>query len=214
VIGVLGGTFDPIHFGHLRPALEVYELLALAELRFIPCHVPPHRAAPDTPARHRLAMVGLAIAGVAGFRVDRRELDRTGPSYTVDTLRELREEIGAECPLLLIMGMDAFAGLHTWHRWDEIPALAHVVVAHRPGSTAAPDAPYLGLAPAAESPEILRGRPAGLVFFQPVTQLDISATSIRECLRAGHSPRYLLPDAVCRYIAEQGLYGPHTEEPQ
>lgn len=214
MIGVLGGTFDPIHFGHLRPALELHERLALAELRFIPCHVPPHRTAPDTPARHRLAMVRLAIAGVAGFRVDSRELDRPGPSYTVDTLRELRAEIGPEGPLLLVMGMDAFAGLHTWHRWDEIPALAHVVVAHRPGSAVAPDTGYLAMARVAESPEILRGRPAGLVFCQPVTQLDISATAIRECLRAGRSPRYLLPDAVCRYIAEQGLYRPHTEEPQ
>jgi nicotinate-nucleotide adenylyltransferase len=212
VIGVLGGTFDPIHFGHLRPALELHERLRLTEMRFIPCHVPPHRVAPDTPPHHRLAMLGLAIAGVAGFRVDSRELDRPGPSYTVDTLRELREEVGPDCPLLLVMGMDAFAGLHTWHRWDEIPALAHVVVAHRPGSAVAPETGYLAVAPAAESPEVLHRRPAGLVHFQPVTQLDISATAIRECLRAGCSPRYLLPDDVCRYIAEQGLYGPHPEE--
>ena len=214
MIGVLGGTFDPIHFGHLRPALEVYESLGLRELRFIPSHVPPHRGAPAAAAGHRLAMVERAIAGVPGFRVDSRELDRPGPSYTVDTLRSLLGEIGSDGPLLLIMGLDAFAGLDTWHRWREIPALAHVVVAHRPGSSIPEHAAYLELAPVTESRSALEDRASGLVFFQSVTQLDISATDIRERLRAGRSPRYLLPDSVRHYIAEHDLYQPDTEDPQ
>ena len=214
MIGVLGGTFDPIHFGHLRPALEVHESLGLQELLFIPSHVPPHRGAPAAAAGHRLAMVERAIAGVPGFRVDSRELDRSGPSYTVDTLRVLRGEIGAECPLLLIMGLDAFAGLDTWHRWREIPTLAHVVVARRPGSTVPEDAAYLELAPATESRLALAGKASGLVSFQSVTQLDISATDIRERLGAGRSPRYLLPDSVWRYITEHQLYQTNSEDPQ
>ena len=214
MIGVLGGTFDPIHFGHLRPALEVHESLGLQKLLFIPSHVPPHRGAPAAAAGHRLAMVERAIAGVPGFRVDSRELDRSGPSYTVDTLRALRGEIGAERPLLLIMGLDAFAGLGTWHRWREIPTLAHVVVAHRPGSTMPEDAAYLDLAPATESRSALADKASGLVSFQSVTQLDISATDIRERLGAGRSPRYLLPDSVWHYITEHHLYRTNPEDPQ
>ncbi len=213
MIGVLGGTFDPIHFGHLRPALEIHEQLQLDQLHFVPSNIPPHRAAPAIPARHRLAMLEHAIAGVPGFRADRRELDRPGPSYTVDTLRDLRAEFGPDIPLVLILGMDAFAGLHTWNRWREIPRLAHVLAAHRPGSELATDAPFCREMVLAEAPADLRGRACGRVFFQGVTQLDISATRIRADLRRGLSPRYLLPDAVGAYIIEHGLYRTATEDP-
>jgi len=214
VIGVLGGTFDPVHYGHLRPALEVYESLGLSELRLIPCRVPPHRPPPEAPPHHRLAMVERAISGVPGFRADARELARPGPSFTVDTLGELRAEIGPERPLLLLMGTDAFAGLQGWDRWREIPLLAHVVVAHRPGAAPAMDSPYLALAPATDSVAVLRNGAQGRVFFQPVTQLDISATGIRECLRVGRSPRFLLPGSVRRYIAEHRLYRDVSASPE
>lgn len=206
MIGILGGTFDPIHFGHLRPALEIVQQLGLRELRLIPSRVPPHRPSPQAPARHRLAMVERAIAGVPGFRVDTRELERRGPSFTVDTLRDLRRELRPECALLLLMGMDAFLGLHRWDRWEEIPTLAHLVVAHRPGSTPPVGAPPLAVAPITDSVSALRVRPWGRTFFQPVTQLDIAATRIRDDLRLGRSPRFLLPDSVLQYIDEQGLY--------
>lgn len=206
MIGILGGTFDPIHYGHLRPALEVCEALDLGELRFIPCRSPPHRGLPQASARHRLAMVERAIRGVPEFRADARELSRPGPSFTVDTLTELRAEIGSAGPLLLLMGMDAFASLHRWHRWQEIPALAHLVVAHRPGSALALDAPCLERVRRAAVGTALRDRPQGLVWFQPVTQLDISATRIRAGLRAGRSARFLLPGRVEQYIAEHRLY--------
>ena len=206
VIGVLGGTFDPIHFGHLRPALEVYESLGLAEMRFIPSHVPPHRDPPEVASQHRLAMVECAIAGVPGFVADARELSRSGPSFTVDTLDELRREVGAQCPLLLVMGMDAFAGLDSWHQWREIPRLAHIVATHRPGTAPATDSPCMALVEVAHSVAALQSAPSGRVCFQPVTQLDISGTAIREGLRSGRSPRFLLPGSVLHYIAEHQLY--------
>jgi nicotinate-nucleotide adenylyltransferase len=213
VIGILGGTFDPIHHGHLRPALEIHERLGFDELRLVPAHVPPHRPLPGATAEQRLAMVQRAIEGLSGFRVDRRELDRDGPSFSVDTLLALRAEVGASRPLLMLVGLDAFAELHTWHRWREIPRLAHVVVATRPGS--APPSPGTGYLEAAEvvhSPERLRERPCGHVRFEAVTALDISATAIRALLRAGRSPKFLLPDAVLDYILEKDLYRNDREE--
>jgi nicotinate-nucleotide adenylyltransferase len=213
VIGILGGTFDPIHHGHLRPALEIHERLGLDELRLVPAHVPPHRPLPGTTAEHRLAMARCAIEGLPGFRVDRRELDRDGPSFSVDTLFALRAEVGPHRPLLMLVGLDAFAELHTWHRWREIPRLAHVVVAGRPGSAApAAGTGYLDAADVVDSPERLRARPCGHVLFEAVTALDISATVIRALLRAGRSPRFLLPDTVLDYILENNLYRNDREE--
>ncbi|TVP88515.1 MAG: nicotinate-nucleotide adenylyltransferase [Thioalkalivibrio sp.] len=214
MIGILGGTFDPVHFGHLRPALEVRESLGLSEVRFIPSHVPPHRDPPEVASHHRLAMVERAIAGVPGFVADARELSRPGPSFTVDTLGELRREIGAECPLLLVMGMDAFIGLDSWHRWREIPRLAHVVATHRPGTEPATDSPCMALAEVADSVVALQSAPSGRVCFQPVTQLDISGTAIREGLRSGRSPRFLLPGSVLHYIAEHRLYHDNAGPPE
>lgn len=215
MIGILGGTFDPIHHGHLRPALEIHERLDLDELRLVPAHVPPHRPLPGTTANHRLAMAELAIRGLPGFRVDRRELDRSGPSYSVDTLVQLRAEVGPARPLLMLVGLDAFAGLHTWHRWREIPRLAHVVVVGRPGSgSPAPGTGYLEAADVVDSSERLRELPCGHVLFAAVTLLDISATAIRALLRAGRSPRFLLPDPVLDYILENDLYRNDREETQ
>ncbi|WP_018953687.1 nicotinate-nucleotide adenylyltransferase [Thioalkalivibrio sulfidiphilus] len=206
MLGILGGTFDPIHFGHLRPALEVMEHLRLDEVRFVPCRIPPHRRTPVASVEHRQAMVERAVHGQPGFVVDRRELDRDGPSYSVDTLESLRAELGNDMPLCLMMGMDAFAGLPSWHRWEEILKLAHIVVAHRPGSPASHDLGDWATEAATRDLHELRARPAGAVWFQPVTQLDISATAIRAMLRRGESPRYLMPSSVLDYIRVQGLY--------
>jgi len=208
-IGVLGGTFDPVHFGHLRSALELLESLALAEVRLIPCGHPPHRQPPVAPAAARLAMLELAAAGQVGLRVDARELERPGPSYMVDTLAALRAEVGAT-PLCLILGADAFLGLPGWHRWQELTELAHLVVMHRPGweldhALAAPLAQLLALRRVHEA-AALAAQPAGSILLAPVTPLDISATAIRAQIAAGRSPRYLLPDAVWDYIRSRGLY--------
>lgn len=206
-IAVLGGTFDPIHDGHLRPALELFEDLDLAEIRFIPAGQPPHRDQPIASAKQRLTMLKLAVAGQSGFVVDERELYREGPSYMVDTLQSLRSELG-DRPLCLVLGMDAFEGLPNWHRWEEIPDLAHLLVIHRPGS-GLPLSEVLGELLGERKlhhADALQEKPAGGILFHPVTQLDVSATRIREILAQGRSPRYLVPDQVWSYICEQGLY--------
>lgn len=208
-IGILGGTFDPVHFGHLHSALELQETLGLAEVRLIPCGHPPHRNPPRAPASARLAMLELAVTGQPGLRVDPRELERPGPSYMVDTLTSLRDELG-KAPLCLILGSDAFLGLPGWHRWQELVQLAHLVVMHRPGwvldhSLAAPLAQLVDTRRVYEA-AALAAQPAGSILLVPVTPLDISSTAIRTLIAAGRSPRYLLPDAVWEHIRTHGLY--------
>lgn len=210
-VGVLGGTFDPIHFGHLRLAQELADALGLARVRFIPSGTPPHRASPQVSSAHRLKMVRIAIAGNPLFEADDREVRREGVSYTYDTLTELREE-SAERPLCLLMGADAFTALTTWHRWQELFDLAHVVIAHRPGFLlqelqAALPAPLrkIYLQRLAGAPGMLRAH-AGSVLTCEITALDISATRIRALLAQGHSPRYLAPEAVLEYIDHNHLY--------
>ena len=207
MIGIFGGTFDPVHFGHLRPALEVMEALSLEEVRFIPAGRPNLRDAPQASAEQRLAMLERAVAGQPGFVIDEREIHRQGVSYMVDTLASVREEIGAR-PLCLILGYDAFLKLHRWHRWERIPELAHLVVAHRPGwDGQGPDAPLQRLlAERSCAADALADRPAGCIVRVAVTQLDISATRIRELVHGGRDIRFLLPDSVRDYIIEQRLY--------
>ncbi len=200
MLGVLGGTFDPIHFGHLRPALEVQQALGLAEVRLVPLRDPPHRNRPQTTDEQRLKMLQAAIQGLPGFRIDRQELERRGKSYTVETLRALRYEVG-EMPICLLMGSDAFRQFHSWHRPDQILQLAHLVVMQRPG-----DPLPAATERVVDSSEPLAATPGGHILFQPVTQLDISSTAIRALIRNRLSPRYLLPDAVLAIIQAQRLY--------
>lgn len=206
-IGIFGGTFDPVHFGHLRPVLEVLEELDLAEVRLIPCHIPPHRDLPQIGGNYRKELLQLAVAGVPRLVVDDRELARPGPSYTVDTLASLRREFPA-VSLCLILGMDSFLGLPGWHRWRELAELAHLVVLDRPGSAPSVEGELADwLADRRiESSQRLGTTRAGAVYFHPVTQLDISASRIRRLIADGRPPRFLMPDAVWRRIAEQGLY--------
>lgn len=210
-IGLLGGTFDPIHFGHLRLAQELADALGLARVRFIPTGTPPHRNSPQVSGAHRLQMVRIAIAGNPVFEADDREIRREGISYTYDTLTELRNDLG-ERPLCLLMGADAFAALTTWHRWQELFDLAHVVIAHRPGFRlqqlqAALPAPLrkIYLQRLADAPGMLRAS-AGSIVTREITALDISATLIRAMLAQGSSPRYLAPDIVLEYIDHNQLY--------
>lgn len=212
-IGILGGTFDPIHYGHLRLAQQVGETLKLAQVRFVPSGTPPHRTAPQLSAPERLAMVRLAVRENALFDVDDREVRRSGPGYTVDTLAELRRELGAARPLCLMVGADAFLDFATWRRWHELFELAHVVIAHRPGypvDTWQERMPQpLAREYAARSlkqPLAVHLAPAGGIAVVAITALDISATMIRELLRSGSSPRYLLPDSVLDYIQARKLY--------
>lgn len=209
-VGVFGGTFDPIHFGHLRPALELFEQLGLERVHMIPSAVPPHRPQPVASAEQRLAMLELALAGQQGLMIDKRELERSGPSYMVDTLSSLRSEMG-DRPLCLLLGVDAFLGLSGWDRWQMLLELAHIVVAHRPGwqlhQETLPEELRLALSSRwLPSPSRLQETTSGGIWLQGVTQMAISATNIRERIAAGYSANYLLPASVWQYIQQQGLY--------
>lgn len=205
-IGLLGGTFDPVHIGHLRAALEVKEQLALDEVRLLPSARPPHREQPQASAQQRLQLCQLAVKGVPGLSVDDRELRRATPSYTVDTLLELRDELGAAAQLFWLVGEDALAGLPTWHRWQELFELAHWVVLKRPDQAQAWSVELAAeLARRSCSADQLHG-PAGFVVFLQQPALMVSATDIRKRLAQGRSVRFLLADAVDEQIRAQHLY--------
>ncbi len=207
MIGVFGGTFDPVHFGHLRMALEAAEALAAESVRFVPCRRPPHRPPPRAGADDRLAMLRLGIAGQPGFVVDRREIDRPGPSYMVDTLASMRDESG-DRPLALIVGGDAFLGLTRWHDWRRLLDLAHLLVLRRPGVVLPKDGELAALLRrrCVADPRGLSLAASGLVAVLPATQLMISATAVRKRIAAGGSVRYLMPDAVIDHIERRRLY--------
>lgn len=210
-VGVFGGTFDPIHFGHLRTAFELLHALRLAEVRLMPAGNPPHRDVPLCDARHRLDMVRAAVADQPGLVVDDREVRRQGPSYTVLTLRELRQELPGR-PICLLLGMDAFLGLPQWHEWRSVLDLAHVVVAHRPGWSAPATGTLGELLAARGTPRVddLHATEAGRIHVHAVTQLEISSTDLRDLIVAGQDPRYLLPDAVRALIRDTGCYRPQA----
>lgn len=196
-LAILGGTFDPIHNAHLRVAWEAAEFLD-AEVRLLPANVPPHRDPPIADAGQRAALVAAALAGQYRLALDTRELRREGPSYTIDTLIELRAELGAERPMVLLIGADAFAGLPGWHRWRELFDLAHLGVLTRPGHGGALPT-ELRTKIASRRCTDVRGideAPGGRVLTIPVTPLDISASQVRALLAAGREPRWLVPDAL------------------
>jgi nicotinate-nucleotide adenylyltransferase len=214
MIGILGGTFDPIHLGHIEPAFDLLRALPLQELRFVLVQIPSHRDLPRASAKHRWRMLELALKGKASLIADDCELRREGPSYTVDTLLDLRAQVGEAQTLCLIMGADAFANFTSWHRWQDILQLANLVVTTRPGA----QLPSTGAAA-----ELLSERRCGAaqdlthvdfgaILLQTVQRLDISATTIREGLAAGRDVSAMLPEAVWRYIHKHGLYGATSSE--
>lgn len=210
-LGLFGGTFDPVHFGHLRLAEEAIGHLGLGGVRWIPAGQPPHRGTPQVTARQRLEMVLRSTAGNARFSVDTSEVAAAAPSYTVHTLERLRNELGGAQSLVLLVGADAFAGLPTWHRWRDILALAHVAVSHRPGFPVAAGSLPPELAAEFTTRRLadaggLRLAPAGGIVTFTMTQLAISATQLRTLFANGKSARYLLPDSVLDYINLNQLY--------
>lgn len=210
-IGILGGTFNPVHFGHLRMAQELADALNLDTVHFIPAANPPHKNAPAISADQRAAMVKLAIAGNDTFVFDDRELHRPGASYTLDTLLSLREELGQQASITLFMGSDAFTKFDTWHRWQEIIRLCHIALVQRPQVRSHEHQLPKTLETFlhnhyTENGDDLHQQPSGLATMRQVTALDISSTAIRHALQHGDSVRYLMPDSVCDYIRQHQLY--------
>lgn len=205
-IGINGGTFDPVHYGHLRPALEAMQSLGLHQVRFVPCYQPVHKDQPNVSADERCAMIELAIQHQPQFVLDRIEIDQGGKSFMVDTLEQLKQRF-PEQGLVLMMGTDAFAKFDRWQQWQRILELANLVVMHRPGEPV-PTAGKAGQIfaqyglQAGHAFSALQGQIKDLA----VTQLDISSTLIREQLQAQKSAEYLAPANVIAYLQQQGLY--------
>lgn len=218
-IGILGGTFDPIHLGHLRLAEEMREHFGLSEVRFIAAGDPYQKTRPAgntprrkvVPAEHRLAMMRIAIASNPHFVADDREMRREGPSYSLDTLTDLRTQAGPDASLIWLMGSDTFLGMPTWHRWQELFEFAHIGIAERAGNTSWRNAMAVQLLDQFEhrvtaQPSDLRATPTGRIAIVSMTALDISSTAVRTQLQAGRSPRYLVPDPILDYIHQHNLY--------
>lgn len=211
-IGILGGTFDPVHIGHLRSAIEVLESCELDEVRLIPGAVPPHRATPQVGAQQRLDMVRLAVEDVPRLSVDDRELRRQGPSWTIDTLLSLRAELAADDRLYFILGEDAFAGLNRWRRWQEILQHCHLLVLQRPQMPVElPDAVQALLAECGVADVTAMQQSAGQIALIRQTPLAVSATAIRSLRADNRSIRFLVADPVADYIQQHGLYAVAAE---
>jgi nicotinate-nucleotide adenylyltransferase len=206
-MGILGGTFDPIHFGHLRLALELHQAFDLDHIRIVPCSQPVHRKVPVASPEERLAMAKRAIATESAFKVDDCEIRRKGPSYTIDTLLEFRAK-APQVPFALLLGIDAFLGFTSWNRWQEILDNAHLIVAHRPNY----HLPHEGVVAKLlrdrliEDAQEMRKKIGGSILLHPITSLEISATDIRKQIAMGKNPRYLLPDNVYEHIKKRGTY--------
>lgn len=204
-----GGTFDPIHYGHLRPVEALAQEVGLQRITLLPNHVPPHRPQPEANAQQRLHMVELAIENNPLLSVDERELHRTTPSYTIDTLEELRTERGAERPMAFIIGQDSLLTLHYWHRWQSLLDYCHLLVCGRSGYADRLDTPELERwleQHRTTDVNALKQQPNGLIYLAHTPLLDISATDIRQRKRNGINCNDLLPENVQRYIEQQGLY--------
>lgn len=210
-----GGTFDPVHNGHLAIARAARDELQTT-VRMMPAADPPHRAPPGASAAHRARMLELAVAGEAGLVVDRRELNRQGPSYTIDSLRELRTELGASQPLALLLGADSFIGLPSWREWRALFEYAHFVVAPRPGSPLDGELPQV-LAQAtasrwADSARVLEMAPAGRVFVLHQPLQAESASEVRGQIAVGGAWQQWVPAPVVGFIQAKSLYsGPGSE---
>lgn len=208
-VGLLGGTFDPIHLGHLRLGWEAYVELGLARVILMPCHQPTHRDTPQVSAAQRYTMAVQACRHIRGFEVSDWELQRDLPSYSVETLAHLRSELGLDTPLVFIMGMDAFCGLSRWHQWQRLLTLCHLWIAQRPDAPLPEDGTVedtLLRTQGTSTPAALLEQPHGRLYVHSSTDLAISATALRTAIQQGKDPRFLVPDAVRHYIQQHQLY--------
>jgi len=210
-LALLGGTFDPVHYAHLRCADEAREKLGLETLYLLPAGHPPHRASPQAGNRQRLEMLRLALPEFPKLRIDTRELDRDGPSYMFDTLHDLRSDFPSR-PLFLLIGQDAANDLHRWHRWQALFELAHIVILSRPGvepEYRAELAQQIRQRMTEDVQTMARSEAGGVLALE-VKAIDICATTIKSMLRLGRSPQTMLPEPVLDYINAHGLYLPQT----
>lgn len=213
-IGIFGGTFDPVHSGHLRVIVEIIENFNLDKLRVIPCGTPPIKSAAIATPIQRINMLRLAVSNQQNVIIDDIETHRNGPSYTVDTLTEIKERY-PRSPLYLILGTDAFLGLNRWHRWRDILSLAHIIIIHRPGwdiniaeSTTRPceEIKTILNSNLVSNKLTLQQNPTGNIMLFPIRKLDISSSAIRKLIKSEKSPRYLLPQDVLNFITAEQLY--------
>ncbi len=203
MIGIFGGTFDPIHYGHLRPAAEVEQLLSLEKLFLVPASIPPHRHAPVATAEQRLQLTRLAVSEFPQLEVDDYEIRRGGISYTIDTLRHYRQ-LYPQTSLCLLLGSDAFASLQSWHQWQSILTVAHLVVMQRPHH--ADVVPDWSEAQLTTHVDELMNSVSGKIYIHKVTPQDISATGIRQAIAAKNEFATLLPSRVLQYIQKHNMY--------
>ncbi|MFT6986267.1 MAG: nicotinate-nucleotide adenylyltransferase [Psychromonas sp.] len=206
-LGFLGGTFDPIHFGHLRPALEISEALSLRKLFILPNHIAPHKSASHCSAKQRSEMVRLAIQQQARIDIDTRELNRATPSYTIETLKELKA-LYPTTPICFIMGMDSLISFDTWYQWQEILNYCHLIISQRPKWHCQFNSTVQEVVDRCSTTDKhdLHNLQSGKIYFQSTTQFDISSTEIRQLLKNNISIDYLVPEAVNDYIKEHQLY--------
>lgn len=204
-LAVFGGTFDPIHNGHLACAKLAATILEVP-VRLVPCFIPPHRDEPSSTPDDRLAMLNLAVEAMPELQVDSRELERAGKSFTVDTLRSYREELGGDAPLYFLLGLDSFLTLPEWYQWRELGGLCHLVVLARPGYEfeAPPELANWGDS-RVQTPAEFEGPAGGLCFIDTI-QCDVSSTRVRQRLKANQGVNQLLPEAVQTYIENHHLY--------
>lgn len=206
-IAFLGGTFDPIHLGHLRPALEIGEAISLKQLFFMPNHIAPHKSSSHCNPKQRCEMVELALHNQTRMDIDTRELNRHKPSYTIDTLKELKKEY-PHTPICFIMGMDSLISFDTWFHWQEILSYCHLIISHRPGFECVFNEQIQTLVDAHQTTNKhdLHNLQMGKIYFQTTSQLAISSSEIRQLLNNDISIDYLVPEAVNDYIQEHQLY--------
>ncbi len=208
-LALFGGTFDPIHYGHLESAKAIEKLLGASALKLVPSFLPPHREAPGTTVEQRLAMLEIAVAEDEALEVDGRELVRRGVSYTVDTLDSFRAELDDMVPLYFVLGFDAYCSLHEWKHWQELTKRCHLVVLSRPGFTAEIPAEIVSWAEdkIVDEPEYLMESGCGGIIYVTLVQLDISATQLRKHFKEGKRPTGKMPEKVIDYVIEHDLYG-------
>lgn len=207
MIGIFGGTFDPIHQGHLNIALQCAEQLNLTRLAFMPCAQPAHKKSPGVSAQDRANMVQLAIEPFSQFTLDTRELSRKGPSYSLLSLQEIRQTEPTQ-PIVFLIGMDSFNQLHLWHQWQAITALCHLVICQRPGQVCdpAPEVQHYLRQANCNTIEQLKQNTAGLCYFLSTPEIDISSTQLRLALKNSPTANTLLPTPVANYIKTHQLY--------